>query len=338
MEAIINQTFSLILEDTSQTAEARRIAQRLCKECNFSEEDFGKFSIIVTELSTNILKHASSGELLIQKRRNSDGTLMLEAFAIDSGKGISNIDQALEDGYSTAGSPGTGLGAIRRQATTFDIYSIPQKGTVVAVSYTPDKPKKTIVTSPIEISGINVPLKNQSVSGDAWDVKVDRDSVWIGVIDGIGHGTDAHAASTSGIATFWESNGTSTDVVLEDIHYKLRSSRGAAGSIARINLAQKTVHFSGIGNVNGVIIAEVHKRLLTHNGTLGHAVRKVQEVSYPFETGSLIALYSDGLVSQWSIDAYPGLKQHSVAAIAAVVYRDFSRRRDDASIVIGRVS
>lgn len=57
MEAIINQTFSLILEDTSQTAEARRIAQRLCKECNFSEEDFGKFSIIVTELSMRSQKH-----------------------------------------------------------------------------------------------------------------------------------------------------------------------------------------------------------------------------------------------------------------------------------------
>ena len=43
--------------------------------------------------------------------------------ALDRGPGISDLDAAFRDGYSSAGSPGTGLGAIRRASSEFDVYS-----------------------------------------------------------------------------------------------------------------------------------------------------------------------------------------------------------------------
>jgi hypothetical protein len=47
-------------------------------------------------------------------------------------------------------------------------------------------------------------------------------------------------------------------------------------------------------------------------------------------------MYSDGLGSHWSLDDYVGLRQRRPSTIAAVLYRDFSRRRDDITILIGR--
>jgi hypothetical protein len=47
-------------------------------------------------------------------------------------------------------------------------------------------------------------------------------------------------------------------------------------------------------------------------------------------------MHSDGLSSHWSLDPYPGLRLRHPALIAAVLYRDFSRHRDDVTVLVGR--
>jgi hypothetical protein len=47
-------------------------------------------------------------------------------------------------------------------------------------------------------------------------------------------------------------------------------------------------------------------------------------------------MHSDGLISHWSLDAYPGLRLRQPALVAAVLYRDFQRGRDDVTVVVGR--
>jgi hypothetical protein len=49
-----------------------------------------------------------------------------------------------------------------------------------------------------------------------------------------------------------------------------------------------------------------------------------------------MVMFSDGLASHWSLDDYPGLRQRHPTLIAAVLYRDFSRRRDDVTVVVAR--
>src|SRR5688500_2123976 len=87
----------------------------------------GEVAIVVTELATNLVKHARGGELLI--RAVEDGTL--EVLAVDRGGGIARPAEVMRDGYSTAGTLGAGLGAVRRLAARFDLYSTPGAGTVV---------------------------------------------------------------------------------------------------------------------------------------------------------------------------------------------------------------
>jgi anti-sigma regulatory factor (Ser/Thr protein kinase) len=95
-------------------------------ELGFDETDVGNVAIIVTELATNMLKHATQGEILM--RPIARGTALgMEFVALDRGPGIASLTQCFRDGYSTAGSPGTGLGSIARLAGDFDIYSTPGK-------------------------------------------------------------------------------------------------------------------------------------------------------------------------------------------------------------------
>jgi hypothetical protein len=76
--------------------------------------------------------------------------------------------------------------------------------------------------------------------------------------------------------------------------------------------------------------------MVSHNGILGHQVRKIQDFSYPFPRGALCIAHSDGVSARWDLAAYPGLEQRHPSLVAAVLYRDHARERDDATIAAVR--
>ena len=78
------------------------------------------------------------------------------------------------------------------------------------------------------------------------------------------------------------------------------------------------------------------RTLVSHNGIVGHNMRKVQEFTVDFAPGALCILHSDGLQTQWDLNAYPGLFARMPGVIAAVLMRDFIRRRDDAMVLVAR--
>ena len=102
-------------------------------DIGLSESDIGRVAIVVTEATTNLVEHAPQGQLLA-RAFDRNGVAVIEALALDQGPGIANIGESLRDGYSTAGSPGTGLGAIKRLSDEFDIYSTPGKGGALVVA------------------------------------------------------------------------------------------------------------------------------------------------------------------------------------------------------------
>jgi hypothetical protein len=69
-------------------------------------------------------------------------------------------------------------------------------------------------------------------------------------------------------------------------------------------------------------------------GIVGHEARTVREFEYAWPAGAVVALASDGLVTQWSLRNYEGLLTEDPALIAGVLYRDFNRAHDDATVVV----
>jgi hypothetical protein len=116
----------------------------------------------------------------------------------------------------------------------------------------------------------------------------------------------------------------------------LRATRGAAIAIARLSKRQPTVTFGGIGNIAGAIVEpQQTRRMVSMSGTAGHNARKIHTFDYQSSAG-LVVMASDGLGTHWSFDRYPGLINAHPSLIAAVLYRDHSRRRDDVTVVVTR--
>jgi serine/threonine protein phosphatase PrpC len=167
-----------------------------------------------------------------------------------------------------------------------------------------------------------------------------RETVTIGVADGLGHGPAAATASAAAVRVFAEQTERTLDRILEDAHGVLRPTRGAAVGLARIYLAQGRLEFSGVGNIAGTIVGEdgATRRVVSLNGIVGHEMRKVQTFSYPWTASSVLILQSDGVSASWNPATYPGLLQHEPALIAAVLYRDHCRGTDDATVVVAKAS
>ena len=111
---------SVEVSDASQVGEARRTAMRMADLAPLNQTQRGAVGIVVTELATNLSKYATKGRIVLQVLRRASGPC-IEILAIDSGPGMGDVERCLRDGFSTSGTPGTGLGAVRRLATEFDI-------------------------------------------------------------------------------------------------------------------------------------------------------------------------------------------------------------------------
>jgi hypothetical protein len=252
-----------------------------------------------------------------------------------------NLQQSLKDGYSTGSTSGQGLGAIVRLSQDSDFYTVPQKGTGILARWWAEAPKPSAPGhGRLRISAVNLPKPGQEVSGDAWGAIHFADSVVILLADGLGHGMEANIAASEAVRILRHHPDLPPMALLQRVHSALRSTRGAAVAIARIDLAHAKVTFAGAGNISGRIYsgAEPRHSLVSVNGTAGHNVERMQEFSYSWPTDGLLQLHSDGLLTGTGLEPYPGLAQRDPALIAGVLYRDFARGRDDSTVVVAKAS
>ena len=321
------------MTDATQVGVARRAGSALGRQLGFDEEEAGKIALVVSELGTNLVKHAREGELLLSVAR--DGAARgVGVLALDRGPGIANLAEALRDGYSTAGSPGTGLGAIRRLSATFDVYSAASGTAMVSFLWSGGPPRRPGV----DVEGVSVPKPGEDVCGDAWAFVHEARRSLVLVTDGIGHGPDAAAAAAEACRVFAAAAPGSTALeVLARLHDALRPTRGAAAAIAELDPERRTVRFTGVGNIAGTILTDGGTRsMVSQHGVLGHSVRKFQDFQYPWPPGATIVLHSDGLATRWTFDGYPGLVRRAPLLAAGVLYRDFRRGNDDTTVVVVR--
>jgi anti-sigma regulatory factor (Ser/Thr protein kinase) len=320
--------------DMSQVGVARRSAVESASSLGMNETDCGKIAIVVTEMATNQVKHAGHGKIFCEPLRE-DGSRGLRVLAVDKGPGIVNIAAALEDGYSTFGSAGNGLGAIRRLSTQFDMYSGSGIGTCLVAEFWPQK--SLDCARSFSLGVVSLAMRGELVCGDGWGMRATRDQSFFMVVDGLGHGIFASDAAREAERVFAESHATSAANILHDCHDALKKTRGAAAAVAGISLEKGTLTYAGIGNISAVVIDSKSRRgIASHNGTLGHQMHKIQEFTVPWNQASILIMHSDGLGTKWDLNQYPGLANKHPSIIAAMLYQDFSRERDDVTVMIAK--
>jgi anti-sigma regulatory factor (Ser/Thr protein kinase) len=325
------------VEDPSHVGEYRRAAQRLAEVFDFDETLVGRVGIVAVELTNNVLKHAGRGEMLLQAIIDGDD-VMIELVSLDRGPGM-QVEQCLRDGYSTAGTSGTGLGAVSRMSSLFDVYSVQGEGTVAVSRIARQKPGRGAAQPAAgfncDLGAVCVAVAGETECGDGWRVAFEANTLVMMVVDGLGHGPLAASVARAAAEAFGKHPFEPPAEIMQQMHSALSGGRGAAAACATFDAANGAITYSGVGNIAASIVsAERSKGMVSHNGILGVQLPRKQQFDYQCGSNCHVVMHSDGLSARWALQSYPGLWMHHAAVIAAVLYRDHARARDDATILV----
>lgn len=320
-------------EEAGEVGAVRRAAVDLGQRLGLPEQRLGNLAILATELTSNLYKHAREGAVQVRALRLGRAAAV-ELIAVDAGPGMVDPVAAARDGHSTAGTLGIGLSAIARLATSYDVYSRPGLGTVMAAEFWSDGVPRSAWAQ-----GISRPITGEQLCGDGFASRTLGHRGQVMACDGLGHGPLAEVATRTAVRAFAAAADGPPAAVLDEVHRALRGTRGAAVMVAELDPAAEVVRAAGLGNVSGFITwAGQRRQLVSLPGIAGHQPRSgAREFTYALPAGAVVVLHSDGITDKWTLADYPGLFDRHPTVVAATVLRAAGVRRDDASVFVARV-
>ncbi|MEO7495584.1 MAG: ATP-binding SpoIIE family protein phosphatase [Massilia sp.] len=320
----------------SDIATARRAGQQIAQRQGFDGTRAGQLAILITEAATNLLKHAGDGRILVSAVSEGESR-GVELLVLDKGPGIANLAHALRDGVSSAGTAGNGLGAMQRLADSFDVYAPRGGGAALTMRLWAEGAQATGPAA--RIGAACLPLAGEDFSGDGWAVASDERHTTLLLVDGLGHGPEAARVARAAIECLERDPALAPAAQIEAMHKALAPTRGAALAVAQYRAGDSQLQFAGVGNIGACLIdGESRRQLMSHNGIVGHNMRKVQQLAYPGAPGALLVMHSDGVNTQWDLGQHPGLAAGAPSLVAGVLLRDHARLRDDACVLAHRLA
>lgn len=329
---------TLEVTEQSQVAEVRRLAAELGRSQGLAEQDLGRAALVATEASTNLVKYARHGCMTLNVCP-AGGHGGIQFIASDQGPGWSDFRAAARDGHSTGGSLGLGLGVIMRASDLFDVHTVPGQGSVLLSQVFRDRQAPVAEPGTLQLGVRQAAKRGQFECGDAWAHT--RSGRWqrLCVVDGLGHGPLAASAARDAVSTFADAREADTPAdIIGRCHKALRSTRGAVMAIAAIDLASGELSFAGVGNIGALVYSAegVASHLLSTEGIVGYQMRTVRGVQRAWSRGDTLVMYSDGVSGRWNLARYPALLGRHPVVAASVLFRDFARDNDDATLLVAR--
>lgn len=328
------------VEDRSFVSYVKREIHLEVSRAQFTEKQVASIDIIVSELTSNLIKHAGSGEILYRTTESDSGSIF-EVICIDRGPGMSDPDRMMVDGVSTSGTLGQGLGAISRLSTRSQIYSTRGVGTVVYSMVSSITAKKVRSLNPqVEVKGLCVSKPRESSCGDGYEVLRGNSATKVFLGDGLGHGEHAKAAVDHAKDVFLTSEEMEPVEIIRGMHEKVKRTRGLVVAIAVFDEIASEIKICGVGNIAVRLFNGLHlKNYMSYNGTVGLNIpNSMKESTFPIEKNQHLVMCSDGIKSRWNIGQYPSIFKYDNIVLAASLYRDNFRGNDDASVLIAKVS
>jgi negative regulator of sigma-B (phosphoserine phosphatase) len=190
---------------------------------------------------------------------------------------------------------------------------------------------------PVEVGLASSPLPGQTEIGDKSLVLPNGKRVLIGVIDGLGHGSEAAHAADLAVQSIREHPGDSLQALVQRCHTALRRTRGVAMTLASLDLPGGSLSWLGIGNVEALLIpAQEDGRLqvpLLSGGVVGHQLPRLRVSSHNVSPGDLIVLATDGIDRNFPERIVESEKPQ---AIADALLENCGKGNDDALVLVVR--
>lgn len=332
----------LAVEEPSQVYAARALGARVAAGVGLEPEAAHRLDLVTAELAENLHRYATGGEVLLVPPHAHGASSMLRVYAVDRGPGVEAFHRCLEDGFTTAGSMGTGLGAARRLADEFAAVSEPGTGTVVRAGFRVPG-VAALRDRHFAIGAVGFPVGEEAANGDDFAVLRRGARLEILVADGLGHGPSAAAASGAAVDRFLLAGTDAPAARVADLSRRLTSSRGAAVTVASLDVDTARdggqMSSAGLGNVSLLVAGPdgETKRIMTSMGTAGvRSPRRVSEQHTAFPPSGVLVLHTDGLGSRWTLEGRQELLRQPPDVVAAALWRDHARGSDDSLVVVVR--
>ncbi len=329
---------SFPLTDRSYAAPAKREIRQLAITLGFSEKKLGELDLIVAELTSNLVKYATNGELLMRSIPDKINP-GIELISVDSGPGMVDPNRMLLDGVSTGGSLGQGLGAIKRLADLFQLYSLPGRATVVLVRLFQQNVAAAGQLPLACVRWVIVPKPGERACGDGCFFNLTTTSLRVFLGDGLGHGPLARTAVRQAVRVLEGYRDKSPAVLIEAVHRAIRGTRGLVGTCAVFDFASRKWNVCGVGNITTQLSGSLGNRgYIAQNGIVGYNVPSgLIDVEMSYERGQCLVMASDGLQSRWNPARYAGIGKYDPSVLAALLYKEYTRYSDDASVVVAKI-
>ncbi|HEX2544402.1 MAG TPA: SpoIIE family protein phosphatase [Ramlibacter sp.] len=328
-------TFEVV--EQSQVAQVRRLAMEIGRAHDLSEEDIGRAAIVATEAATNLVKYGERGTVTLSPFFD-EGSVGVQMIVMDHGPGFPDFSGAVRDGFSTGGSLGLGLGSMMRASDLFEAYAGPQQGTAFLARVARGRTRPGAADHRLAVGARRAAMRGETECGDAWGHA--RCGRWdrLCLVDGLGHGPMAAIAAQQAVAVFRAAGESATPAdIVQQCHEAIGATRGAVMGVAAIDADGGRVLFAGVGNIAGMVYSATDSHhLLSTEGIVGHNMRKVRVVERPWSRGDSIVLSTDGLSGRWNLARYPGLVHRHALLVASVLFRDFARNTDDATVIVAK--
>lgn len=332
---VAEDTAWIRVEEESAVGLCRRTASTAAERLGYPATRVAEIGLAVTEIGTNLHRHAREGDLLVRLIRAA-GQAAIEIVALDRGPGITDLELARQDGQSTGGTLGVGLGAVKRLADASEITSVPGRGTVVVARFHPDRLPLSEIPADVA-AGITRAIDGEEVCGDSYAIRRGEGKLSLMMCDGSGHGPLAASASQAAVRVFCDLEPAAPEDIVRRVHAGLRGTRGGAIAVADLDLVAGTVRFAGLGNIAAAILFDGRKQgMISVPGVAGYQARTIRAYDYALPEGAAVALHSDGLTERWTLDHREGLLRSGPLTIATTLLRDAGVRRDDACVLVGK--
>jgi anti-sigma regulatory factor (Ser/Thr protein kinase) len=334
------------IREREDASGARRALRRYAEGRGMASALVARAELVMTEIATNILGHAGGRGYVLFRHLGEGRDGGVEMIGVDRGPGIDDVARALaertpadyermlQDGVRPQGL-GAGLGAVRRLSTAFDIFSRPRDGTIVlSRMLTGAAPAQGV----FRVGGVSVAMDGFELdSGDGWASAECGHACTAVLVDGLGHGSAAKAASDAALEAFETNPGDNPQDYLHRAHAAMRKTRGGALGWFRIDQHACRVQYFGVGNIEGrILLRERTQGLASRNGTVGLDLTtpSAKLFEYAWEPDAVAIMHSDGIRARLEPHDLRPLLAHDPSIVAAWLHREYARERDDATVVV----
>jgi len=174
------------------------------------------------------------------------------------------------------------------------------------------------------------------VNGDTGFVRNEGNQLFIGLVDGAGHGPEAYTIAQASRNFLEENRNQELPALMSQLHGELLGGRGGVAIVGKLDSETFQLRYVGIGNIFLQKVGNPSERAVTQDGVIGYQMRLPRERTMLFSGGDVLIMHTDGITSQFDRSNFPEIQTADAQTIAKNLIRRFGGHNDDATCVVIR--